>query len=117
VGNALCVVHSVYSLGGNRIGDAVASPRHRGWAAKRLMRTPSVVEGEPRGDAERRFAAVRRVFEIDVVVLERAPEPLENTLSIQHPPPASIDISMPAGSSAPKKAALVNRLTDRPVKA
>ena len=41
------------------------------------MRTPFVVEGEPFSNAARNLAAFGVALEIDVLVLQRAPQPLD----------------------------------------
>jgi hypothetical protein len=67
------------------------------------MRRPSdVVEREPRPDASLRLMAVGIAFEVDVLVLERAPQPLDGHAA------ASIEMHTPAAIRALGRAALVN---------
>src|ERR1700722_20574210 len=68
-----CVVHPVHSPGA---GGCLAPDRHRRAVGQRLVRTPLVVEGDPLGDSARGFPAVGGAPEIDVLVLERPPQPL-----------------------------------------
>ena len=41
------------------------------------MGAPAVVEGDPGSDSGTRFASVGIVLEVDVLVLQRAPQPLD----------------------------------------
>lgn len=66
----------VHSRVGASVADAVAPDGHRRAMAERLMRATGVVKDDPRSDPGARFAAVGVAFEIDVLVLERAPQPL-----------------------------------------
>ena len=70
-----CVVHHVHGPSG--AGDRLAPDRHRRAVRQRLMRTPFVVEGEPFSNAARNLAAFGVALEIDVLVLQRAPQPLD----------------------------------------
>jgi hypothetical protein len=57
--------------------------------------TPAVVEGNPCGNAVPRFAAVGVALEVDVFLLERAPQALDE--HIVHPAPAAIHRDLNAG--------------------
>ena len=54
-----------------RLGTCVPEP---------AMRVSGVVEGNPGSDPGARFAPVGTVFEVDVLVLERAPQPLDENV-------------------------------------
>jgi hypothetical protein len=72
----------------------------------------AVVKGDPRTNPGMGLAAISVTLQVDVLVLKRAPQPLDkqiNTLSIQRPRP-SIEMRTPAARSTPVKAALVNGL-------
>jgi hypothetical protein len=62
--------------------------RHRGAVAQDLVGTRGVVKRELGRDAGVGLAAIGAAFEIDVLVLERAPQPLDEQLSIQRPQPS-----------------------------
>jgi hypothetical protein len=66
----MSVVHM--SIGPRR--RAFAPDGHRRAIAERLMKAALVVEGEVFADAGFRLAAVGIAFQIDVLVLERAPD-------------------------------------------
>ena len=103
-GQRVSVVHR--STGLDR---AVAPDGHWGAVAEPLMKTMLVVEGEIFADPGFRLAAVGVALEIDVLILQRAPDASMKTLSIQRPRP-SIEMRTPASMSAPVKAAAVNWL-------
>src|ERR1700728_1262772 len=75
-----CVVHHVDSLWA---GCAIAPDRHRRAVGQRLVRASIIVEGDPSGDTARSLAAVGVAFEIDVLVLERPPQPFDE--DVVHP--------------------------------
>jgi hypothetical protein len=96
---------------------------HRRAVLKRLVRTLVIVKANPGFDAGSSLAAIGIALKIDVLMFERAPGPLDETLSIQRPRPA-IEMRMPAAASRPVKAALVNwlpwsvlKISDRPKRA
>jgi hypothetical protein len=82
-------VHGVVS---QWTSDASAPDRQRGLAAQCLMRTPAVIESNPCGDPGMRLAAIGVALEIDLLVLQGAPQP--KTLSIQRPRPGGMSRSM-----------------------
>src|SRR5207237_226350 len=71
-----CVVHHVHSVLCERTGRALAPHRHGRAVAERLMRAPTMVEGDPIADAGLGLATVSVPREINVVVLEPAPQSL-----------------------------------------
>jgi hypothetical protein len=75
-GQRSCVVHHVHSLFAERDGNAFAPHRCRRSVAERLMRAPAIVENNPGGDAGLDLAAIGVALEVDVLELERAPQPL-----------------------------------------
>ena len=79
------VVHHVHSPGA---GGCLAPDRHRRAVGQRLVRAPIIVEGDPGGDAARGLAAVGVAFEIDVLVLERPPQPFDE--DVVHPASAPV---------------------------
>ena len=72
------------------VGEAhsVAPDAHRRPVAERLVWAPAIVESEPLRDAGMRFAAVGIVLQIDVLIFERAPQPLDE--DVVHAAPASV---------------------------
>ena len=84
----------------------------------RLLRRPvierrvgpaPVVEVHPPTDAGPSLGTGCELGQVDAFVLERSPQPLVNTLSIQRPLP-SIEMQMPASLSTSVKSTLVNWL-------
>ena len=59
---------------------ACAEDRHGRAVAERLVKATLVVEGDPFANARPSFAAVGVALEVDVPVLERAPQPFEEDL-------------------------------------
>src|SRR5262249_21284318 len=53
------------------------------------MRTPGVVKLEPRGDADVRLAAVSIALQVDVLVFEGPPQPLDE--HVVHPSAAAVN--------------------------
>jgi hypothetical protein len=49
----------------------------RGLVAEPLKGARAAVEGDPGSDSDTRFASVGMVLEVDVIVLQRAPQPLD----------------------------------------
>jgi hypothetical protein len=49
---------------------------YRGLVAEPLKGARAAVEGDPGSDSDARFASVGMVLEVDVIVLQRAPQPL-----------------------------------------
>ena len=76
---------------------ALAPYRHRCAVAQRLVKTGLVVESDPFADAGFGLAAVAVALEIDVFVLERPPQPLDE--DIVHPAPAPIHRDLDASLS------------------
>src|SRR5262245_2737010 len=69
-------------------GYGLTPYRHRRAVLQRHMWASSVVEGDPLGNAGLGLVAVGVALEVDVLVLQRAPQSLDE--HIVHPPPASI---------------------------
>ena len=57
--------------------DALAPHGHGCPVAQRLMRASAVVKADPGGDAGTRLAAVGVALQIDVLVLQRPPQPFD----------------------------------------
>src|SRR5262249_24530388 len=87
-GQRSCVVHHVDSFIAERAGRALAPHCHRRPVAKRLMWALSIVKRKPRGDAAVRLAAVGIALQVDVLVLERAPQPFDE--HVVHPTAAAV---------------------------
>jgi hypothetical protein len=68
--------------------DAFAPDRHRRAVGEPLVRTPAIVKGDPRADAGVRVTAVDVALEVDVLMLERAPQPFDE--DVVHPAAAAI---------------------------
>ena len=77
------------------------------WSVDRLMWAAMIIKVHPRSDAVSRFAPVGIGFQMHFLVLDRTPQPFDEILSMKRPRP-SIEIAMPAASSLPVKAELVN---------
>src|SRR5262249_19788400 len=75
--------------------DALAPCRHRRAPSERLVRTAGVVEGEPGRDASMGLTAVGVAFEVDILMLERAPQPLDE--DVVHPAAAAVHRDANAG--------------------
>src|SRR6266404_3277772 len=58
-------------------GDGVAPDRYRRSVRQRLMRSPVVVKCDPIGDPALGVVAVGVAFEVDVLVFQAAPQPLD----------------------------------------
>ena len=67
----------VHGVVGQHPGDVLAPHRHRGSPGQRLMRPPAVVKADPRGDPGARLAAVGVALQVDVLVLQRPPQPFD----------------------------------------
>src|SRR5438477_12824901 len=78
---------------------AFAPHRHRRAVAMRLMKARVVVKIDPLSDAGFRLAAIAVAFEIDILVLERAPQPLDE--HIVHPPAAAVHRDLDTGLGKP----------------
>src|SRR5437763_1095206 len=74
---------------------AFAPHRHRRPIAMRLMKARVVVKIDPFSDAGSRLAAIAVAFEIDILVFERAPQPLDE--DIVHPPAAAVHRDLDTG--------------------
>jgi hypothetical protein len=71
------------------------------------MRAPFVVKGDPLSESARGLAAVGVALEVDVLVLQRPPQPLDE--HVVHPAAAAVHRDRtPAAASASVKAAEVN---------
>src|SRR5438552_2473505 len=77
--------------------QALVPYRHRGAVAVRLMRAGLIIEADPLADAGFRFAAIAVALEIDVLMLQRAPQPLDE--DIVHPPAAAVHRDLDASLS------------------
>src|SRR4051794_23803724 len=85
----------VHSPRVEKAARASAPHRHGRLPAQRLMRPAGVVEGDPRADAGPRLTAIRIALEIDFLVLERAPQPLNE--HVVHPTPAPVHRDLDPG--------------------
>ena len=79
------VVHHVHSPGAD---DRLAPDRHWHTVCQRLVRASIIVEIDPLSDAARGFAAIGVALEIDVLVLERPPEPIDE--HVVHPAASAV---------------------------
>ena len=85
---------------------AAAPDRHGRPVGQRLVGTAIVVEGDPGADPGARRAAVGIGFQVDLLVFQASPQPLDE--DVVEPAAASMLIAMPAASSRVVNAALVN---------
>src|SRR5207248_6182636 len=69
-------------------GYPFAISAHRRSEAERLVRAVTVVERDPLGDSFARLACVGIVLQIDVLVFQAAPQPLDE--DVVHPAAAAI---------------------------
>jgi hypothetical protein len=74
---------------------AFSEDRHRRAVVERLVKATLVVEGEPFADARSRFEPVGVAPQIDVLVLERAPEAFDE--DVVHPAAAAVHGDANAG--------------------
>src|SRR6185369_14169797 len=98
----------VHSLLAKHGGDALAPHRHRRAIAQRLMKAPFVVKRDPLADSGPRLTAIAVAFEIDVLVLERPPQPLDE--DIVHPPATPVHRDFDAGALQPAGEGLAGEL-------
>src|SRR4051812_23324615 len=89
-----CGVHHVHSPGG---GDRLAPDRHWCAVGQRLMRTPFVIKGAPRGYAARSPPAAGGPLEIAGLLLQRPPQPFNE--HVVHPATAAVHGDRDAGFS------------------
>src|SRR5437899_9612336 len=77
--------------------QALAPYRHRGAVAVRLMRAGLIVEADPFADTGFGLATLAIALEIDILMLQRAPQPLDE--DIVHPAAATIHRDLDASLS------------------
>ena len=106
-GQRVCVVQAKRHIHSSRrrldFVHTVAPHRHRRLVVHRLVRASKIVESHPGTDAGPRLAAIGIGFQMHLLVFDRAPQPLDENMSMKRPRP-SIEIAMPAASSLPVKA-------------
>jgi hypothetical protein len=72
------------------------------------MRTLFIVKGDPRSDAALGIATVDIALEVNILVFQRPPEPLDEDVVHPQRPRPSMEMATPAAARAPVKAAEVN---------
>jgi hypothetical protein len=90
-GQRSCVVHHVHGP----CGGAVAPDRHRGAMAERLVRAAVVVKGNPISKPLVQLAIIGIALEINILVLEAVPQPLDE--DVVHPAAAAVHGDLDAG--------------------
>src|SRR6266478_9878834 len=78
----------IHSLAIEPAGGAVTPDRHRCPVCQRLVRALEIVKGHPRSDAGFGLAAVGIALEVDVLVLQAAPQTFDE--HVVHPTPAAV---------------------------
>src|SRR5690625_3393986 len=74
----------------------IAPHRHRRPVAQRLVWACLVIKADPRTDPGTRLATIGIALQIDVLMLERTPQPLNE--DVVHPPAAAIHVEAHSGS-------------------
>jgi len=85
----------IHSPSAERSGDGVAPHRHRRSVCQRLVRSPVVVKCDPIGDPALGVVAVGVAFEVDVLVFQAAPQPLDE--HVVDPATAAVHRDLDAG--------------------
>src|SRR5215468_3055764 len=90
-----CEKRHIHSLFAECADDTGPPDRHRRAVFQRLMRALEIVKLDPSGDSGFGLVAIRITLEIDVLVFERAPQPLDE--HVVHPAPATVHRDPDAG--------------------